>query len=126
MRTARRVAFAIALAAAAPALSASGAQRAYPSPQAAVDALFDALVSGDPRELVPVFGADVARIAPVADEAMRSRRSRRTARGSRSATRAGPIRCRSCGARTGAGAGTPRPARARSPCGASGATSSLR
>lgn len=73
MRTARRVAFAFALAAAAPALSAAGVQRAYPSPQAAVDALFDAVVSGDPRELVPVFGADAARIAPVGDEAAMAR-----------------------------------------------------
>ena len=68
MRTARRVAFAIALAAAAPALSAADAQRGYASPQAAVDALFDAIVSGDGRELVPLFGADARRLAPIADE----------------------------------------------------------
>ncbi len=69
LRTARRVAFAIALAAAAPSLSAAaGAQRGYPSPQAAVDALFDAIVSGDGRELVPLFGADAPRLAQIADE----------------------------------------------------------
>ncbi len=73
IRIARRVAFALALAAAAPALSAAGAQRGYASPQAAVDALFDAIVSGDGRELAPVFGADARRLAPIADEAAMAR-----------------------------------------------------
>jgi hypothetical protein len=73
MRAARRVAFAIVLAAAAPALSAAGAQRAYPSPQAAVEALFDAVVSGDAREYAPVFGPDAVRLAPTVDDAALAR-----------------------------------------------------
>lgn len=68
MRTARRVAFAIVLAASAPSLSAAGAQRGYATPQAAVDALFDAIVSGDGREFAPLFGADARRLAPIGDE----------------------------------------------------------
>jgi hypothetical protein len=44
-------------------------QRSYASPQAAVDGLFDALVSGDRRELRPLFGVDTPRIAPIPDDA---------------------------------------------------------
>jgi hypothetical protein len=44
-------------------------QRSFASPQAAVDALFDAVVSGDRRELRPLFGSDAARVAPIPDDA---------------------------------------------------------
>lgn len=44
-------------------------QRTYASPQAAADALLDAVVSGDRRELRPLFGVDAARIAPIPDDA---------------------------------------------------------
>ena len=68
----RRVALAVALSAtvshqawAAPVAG----QRSFTSAQAAVDALFDAVVSGDRRELRPLFGADTPRIAPIPDDA---------------------------------------------------------
>ena len=38
-------------------------QRTYASPQAAAEALLDAVVSGDRRELRPLFGIDAPRIA---------------------------------------------------------------
>lgn len=67
----RRVTLAIALGAAVS--QAWGApvagQRSYASPQAAVEALFDAVVSGDRRELRPLFGVDTPRIAPIPDDA---------------------------------------------------------
>jgi hypothetical protein len=57
-------------AAASPLLAAPVAgQRTYATPQAAVDALFDAIVAGDRRELRPLFGADTPRIAPIPDDA---------------------------------------------------------
>jgi hypothetical protein len=68
MRTVRGAVLAFVLAAVAPALSAASPQRAYATPQAAVEGLFDAVVSGDGRELVPLFGADARRLAPIADE----------------------------------------------------------
>jgi hypothetical protein len=46
-----------------------GGQRTFESPQAAADALLDAVVSGDRRELRPLFGVDTARIAPIPDDA---------------------------------------------------------
>jgi hypothetical protein len=66
----RRVTLAVALGAAvsqAWAAPVTG-QRSYASPQAAVEALFDAVVSGDRRELRPLFGADTSRIAPISDD----------------------------------------------------------
>jgi hypothetical protein len=44
-------------------------QRTYASPQAAAEALLDAVVSGDRRELRPLFGIDAPRIAPIPDDA---------------------------------------------------------
>jgi hypothetical protein len=73
-RTARLIA-ALALSTALSPLAAApvSGQRSYPSAEAAVQALFDAVVSGDRRELRPLFGADTPRIAPIADDAsMRS------------------------------------------------------
>jgi hypothetical protein len=72
-RTARRFAVAIALALAAPTMSMADAQRGFANPQAAVDALFDAIVSGDRREFQPLFGADARRIAPIDDEVAMAR-----------------------------------------------------
>ncbi|MFN7644307.1 MAG: DUF2950 domain-containing protein [Burkholderiales bacterium] len=67
----RRVALAVALSAAVSQAWAApvAGQRSFASPQAAVDALFDAVVSGDRRELRPLFGADTPRIAPIPDDA---------------------------------------------------------
>jgi len=66
----RRVALAVALSAAvSQAWAPVAGQRSFASPQAAVDALFDAVVSGDRRELRPLFGADTPRIAPIPDDA---------------------------------------------------------
>jgi hypothetical protein len=60
-------AIAVTLAAAAAPLSAApvAGQRTFDSPEAAVQGLFDALISGDRRELQPLFGADTGRIAPM-------------------------------------------------------------
>ena len=49
-------------------------QRTFPSADAAVEALFDAVISGDPREMRPLFGADTPRIAPSGDEEAIARR----------------------------------------------------
>jgi hypothetical protein len=67
----RRVSLAVALSAAVSQAWAApvAGQRSYASPQAAVEALFDAVVSGDRRELRPLFGADMPRIAPIPDDA---------------------------------------------------------
>jgi hypothetical protein len=67
----RRVTLAVALGAAVSQAWAApvAGQRSYASPQAAVEALFDAVVSGDRRELRPLFGADTPRIAPIPDNA---------------------------------------------------------
>jgi hypothetical protein len=43
-------------------------QRTYASPGAAADALLDAVVSGDRRELRPLFGVDTPRVAPIPDD----------------------------------------------------------
>ncbi len=67
----RRVAVAVVLGAAVSQAWAAplAGQRSYASPQAAVEALFDAVVSGDRRELRALFGADTPRIAPIPDDA---------------------------------------------------------
>ena len=43
-------------------------RRTFDTPDAAVAALFDAVVSGDRRELRPLFGDDTARVAPIPDD----------------------------------------------------------
>ncbi|RPH44255.1 MAG: DUF2950 family protein [Burkholderiales bacterium] len=67
----RRAAVAVALSAALSPLCAApvSGQRSFPSPQAAVDALFDAVVSGDRREFGPLFGVDAPRVVPIPDDA---------------------------------------------------------
>jgi len=43
-------------------------QRLHASPQAAAEALLDAVLSGDRRELRPLFGVDTHRVAPIPDD----------------------------------------------------------
>lgn len=59
-------AIALGIAATAPLSAAPVAgQRTFTNPEAAVQGLFDALISGDARELRPLFGEDTGRIAPM-------------------------------------------------------------
>lgn len=43
-------------------------QKSFPSAQAASEALFDAVISADPREMRSLFGIDTDRLVPVRDE----------------------------------------------------------